>query len=286
MMRVAVVLYLCGLVMLVGCAGSAPPDQWERVLVRAPMLRAFTTDGTLAGQVELDIDPPAVLARIGDVITWAVTFSNGLVGEDVIVRVGVWYTSPDETRQLLTTQAALSIDPTLLDIVLQLYIPTQTGYVTGSLGVDVLPPGGGAPVVLPSVEIFGTDEATGDVFLYVLHNSLASGAVLRAVYSTVVGDTTAPPAGGATVNGTVIDATTGLGIPGAAVSVALSGAVTDSAGSYSIPSAPLGLQEIRAAAPGYLPVPGTGEPVLITVVGPVTTPGVLALVPEGGLPPL
>lgn len=287
-MRRLVVVYLCGLVMLSGCGGNgvAPPDQWERVLVRAPMLRAYTSSGVLAGQVELEIDPPAVLARVGDIITWTVSFSNGLVGEDVVMRASVWYTAPDETRQNLTTQATLQIDPTLLDITLRLYIPLLTGYVSGSLGAEELPSGGGAPVNLAPPEIWGTDDATGDIFLYVLHNSLSEGAVLRAMYSTEVGGTTTPPSGGATVSGTVIDATTGLGISGAAVAVAMSGVVTDSAGSYSIAGAPLGLQEIRASAVGYLPVPGSGEPLFVTVVGPVTAVGAIALVPEGQLPPL
>lgn len=276
MRALCVGLVLC----LTGCASGPGPDQWERVLVRAPTLQAFTSDGVLAGEVTLSIDPPAVLARVRDVITWTVTFANGLVGTDVIVRAGVSYTLPDGTRQSLTTQAVLSIDATLLDIILRLYVPDQTGYVPGSLGAELLPPGGGPPVDLLPPEIWGMD---GELYLHLAHDSLAPGGVLTATYATEVGGTTVQ----SSVVGTVLDSTTGAGVGGALVTIGLSGAVTDSGGAYTAVNVPSGSQELRATGTGYLPFPAVGAPPLYVDVGPGTTDlPALLLVPEGQLPPL
>lgn len=194
-MRAPVTLYMAGLLMLAGCASAPTPGEWETVLVRAPTLRAYTSDGALAGEVTLTIDPPAVLARVGDIITWTVTFANGLAGEDVTVHAGVSYTSADGTRQSLTTQALLSIDATLLDINLVLYVPFGTGYVWGSLAAEVLPGDGGPPIVLVPSEVPIADPVTGEPTFHVLHAALESGGVLLATYSTEVGTEMTMPDG-------------------------------------------------------------------------------------------
>ncbi len=188
---------LCtGLVLfLAGCTSAPQPGEWETVLVRAPTLYAYTQDGVLAGEVALAIDPPAVLARIGDVITWTVTLANGLVGEDLIVRAGVSYTAPDGTRQSLTTQALLSLDVALLDVDLVLYVPFGTGYIWGSLTAQMVPADGSLPIVLAPSEVPIADPVTGEPTFHVRHGSIGPGATLQATYATEVGGVTTMPDG-------------------------------------------------------------------------------------------
>ena len=85
-----------------------------------------------------------------------------------------------------------------------------------------------------------------------------------------------------TVSGQVVRASDGAGVSGAIVAVGGAAASTNSSGNYTVPSVPIGPQQITVTATGYIQY-GGAIPVAVPA-GPITV-GKIILVPTLKQPP-